>query len=290
MWPTLLKLGPVALNSYGLMIAIGFLTALHFIQKETSKQGINPDVMNTAAFWSLILGIAGTRVLHILMFPSDYSWNDPVGWIAIWRGGLVFQGGPPVVMVFLYFYLKKKKVPFLKVVDIAGVYLPLAHAIGRLGCFFKGCCYGKVTDVAWGVSFPRWPRDVTLPAEDSPAYLDQLGHRLVASSDLWSAPVHATQLYESAGLVLIAGLLFVMRKKWHPFDGVVLPAYLALYGVLRFVVEIYRGDNNPTMFNNSISEQQLFSLIFIVLAVFMYFALRAWSHRVQPGTGTPSTR
>ena len=239
MWPTLLKLGPLTLNSYGLMIAIGFLTALHFIQKETSKQSIDPDVINTAAFWSLLLGITGTRVLHILMFPSDYSWSDPIGWFAIWKGGLVFQGGPPPVMVFLYFYLRKKKVPFLKVVDIAGVYLPLAHAIGRLGCFFKGCCYGKLTNAAWAMSFPRWPRDIGLPAEDSPAYLDHFSEGLVERTDLWSSPVHPTQIYESVGLLCVTVLLLFLRKKWHPFDGIVLPSYLALYGVLRFLSLIH---------------------------------------------------
>ena len=284
MWPILLKLGPITLNTYGLMIAIGFLTALHFIQKECAKQNISAEVMNTAAFWSLLLGIAGTRALHIFMFPSEYSWSDPIGWIAIWRGGLVFQGGPPVAAMFLFVFLRKHGVSFLKVIDIAGVYLPLAHAIGRMGCFFKGCCYGKLTTVPWGLSFPRWPKDISQTPTDSPAYLDQLREGLIQATDTHALAVHPTQFYEAAFLVGICISLYFIRKKWHLFDGIVLPAYLALYGVARFIVEFYRGDNNPTVFNGLISEQQAFSLLSLPIAVILFIVLYLYSKRQKSAT------
>lgn len=274
MLSTLLKIGPITLHSYGLMIAIGFLVALHFIQKEAKANGIDPDAVSTAAFWSLFIGVAGTRVMHIAMFPQEYSLSDPIGWIAIQRGGLVFQGGPPPVLIFLYFYLKKKGVPFWKFVDIATTYLPLGHAIGRVGCFLHGCCYGRISSVPWAIQFPRHPFDATQDADGSPAYLDHLASRLVTFEDQWSLPVHPTQLYSFVLLVVLCLVLRFMKTKWHPFDGFVLPIYLILYGVIRFVTEFYRGDHNPTMFHDFLSTQQVFSVVAILLGLCLYQILR----------------
>ena len=109
MIPVLLELGPLKIHSYGLMIAIGFLTSLFFIQRDAKKVGIDPLIFSNMAYIALPLGIVGTRLAHIIMFPQNYSWNDPLGWVAVWEGGLVFQGGPPVGLIFIYYYLKKKK-------------------------------------------------------------------------------------------------------------------------------------------------------------------------------------
>ena len=83
MFPTLLKIGPITLHSYGLMIALGFLAALYGAQRDAQKRGINPQTIQSMAFWALLAGLAGTRLLHIAMFPGGYSWRDPIGWIAI---------------------------------------------------------------------------------------------------------------------------------------------------------------------------------------------------------------
>ena len=92
MLPVLFRIGPVPINSYGLMIATGFLVALYFILRDARKAGLDEKAISDAAFFVLPIGILGTRSLHIVMYPETYSWSDPVGWFAIWRGGLVFQG------------------------------------------------------------------------------------------------------------------------------------------------------------------------------------------------------
>ena len=91
MFPILFEIGPLKINSYGLMIAVGFLTALFFAQRDAVKRGLPPKVFADMAFILLPLGIAGTRLAHIIMFPEYYSWDDPIGWTAIWRGGPVFR-------------------------------------------------------------------------------------------------------------------------------------------------------------------------------------------------------
>lgn len=282
MLPILFKIGPLPIHAYGLMIAIGFLTALYFIQRECKRANIDPEVIGNAAFWSLLLGIAGTRVLHIIMFPQFYSWSNPIGWFAIWEGGLVFQGGPPPVLIFLFFYFRHHKINFWKVADIAAPYLALGHGIGRIGCFLNGCCYGQITESPLGVAFRRIPGDLNLPAEGSAPFLDQLSRGLVSAESHWSLPVHPTQLYESAGLIGLCLVMLAIRRKWHPFDGFMLFVYFALYGVLRFIIEFFRGDHNPTRLG-IVSDQQVFSLLFALLGVVFFFYMK-WRNRHRPTT------
>lgn len=266
MLPILLKIGPVPIHSYGLMIAIGFLVALYLIQREFKKHGADPDIPTNMAFWCLLLGILGTRILHIIMYPKGYSWNDPIGWIAIWRGGLVFQGALIGPLIYCWFGVKHYKIDFWWGADRAVPYIPLAHAFGRIGCVMNGCCYGQRTDVPWAIRFPRLPWDFSIEPTGSPAYVDhcQRFSGISPSLDHWSFPIHPTQFYEIAGLLIIlAALLFIRRRGWF-VQGSMLPLYLIFYGIVRFIVEFYRGDHNPVVFG-SISVQQLFCLVFVAV-------------------------
>jgi len=274
MYPTLLKIGPITLHSYGLMIALGFLAALYGTQRDAQKRGINPQTIQSMAFWALLAGLAGTRLLHIVMFPGGYSWRDPIGWIAIWRGGLVFQGALPVAGIYVYLACRHYKVPFWRIVDCVMPYIPLAHALGRVGCFLNGCCYGARTDLPWGVCFPRVPWDFAEPAKGSPAYLDhcQRYSELSMTHDHWSYAVHPTQLYGVAGLLFLCGILLLWRNRRPLFDGFTMPIYFMLYAVGRFWVEFFRGDHNPTVFE-AISQQQLFSIFYFAFGAGLFWVL-----------------
>jgi len=260
------------------MIALGFLAALFFIKRDAARSGIDVAVVTDMTFWGLLIGIAGTRLLHIIMFPDYYSWRDPVGWIALWRGGLVFQGGPPLVAVFCYFYLRHYKQPIWKTADIIFPYVALGHAFGRMGCFLKGCCYGARTDLPWGVRFPRVPADLSVYPTDSPAFLDHARSypEVSISSDLWSLPVHPTQLYSVVALIALCLVLLLLRKKWHPFYGFTMPVYFVFYSTYRFFVEFVRADHNPNHFGDSFSDQQVFCLVTIVVGILMFFVMKKY--------------
>ena len=251
----------IPIYCYGLMMATAFLVALYLIRRDARKVGLDPDIFGDGAFWTLIVGLAGTRILHIIMYPAAYSWERPLEWFAIWEGGLVFQGAIPAAFIFVPIYLRWHKTPLWKSVDLACPYMPLGHAIGRFGCFMNGCCYGKRTAVPWGIPFRRVPWDTSLPAQGSPAFLDHCTQysELSINSDHWSFPVHATQLYSVLGLGLICLILLYLRRKLVPFPGALLCAYLFLYGAFRFIVEFFRGDHNPIHFG-ALSDQQLIAL------------------------------
>ncbi|MCH8203587.1 MAG: prolipoprotein diacylglyceryl transferase [Candidatus Hydrogenedentes bacterium] len=277
MFPVLFEIGPLKINSYGLMIAVGFLTGLYFVQRDAVKRGMPPKVFADMAFILLPLGIAGTRLAHIIMYPEFYSWDDPIGWIAIWRGGLVFQGGLPVALAFVYYWFKKHDIPFWKGCDVMFPYLPMAHGFGRVGCFLKGCCYGLPTDVPWAIPARRDPWNLSEPVTGSPAFIEHLSRFSdVTVQSHWSHPIHPTQIYSFAGLLVICGILLVLRRYWNPFTGFTVPAYLILYGSFRFIVEFYRGDHNPVHLFG-LSDQQVFSIVFAVfgLGLFAFLRIRA---------------
>lgn len=274
MLPVLFEIGPLNINSYGLMIAVGFLTGLYFVQRDAAKCGMPPKVFADMAFIILPLGIAGTRLAHIVMYPEFYSWNDPIGWIAIWRGGLVFQGGPPLALAFVYYWFKKHGIPFWKGCDVLFPYLPMGHGFGRVGCFLYGCCYGLPTDVPWAIPARRVPWDISEPVKGSPAFLEHMSSFSdITTQSHWSHAIHPTQLYSFAGLMVICAILLALRRYWNPYPGFTVPAYLVLYGIFRFVVEFYRGDHNPVHLFG-LSDQQVFSVVFALIGVALFFYLR----------------
>jgi phosphatidylglycerol:prolipoprotein diacylglycerol transferase len=273
MYPVLFKIGPLTVHSYGLMIAVGFLLALHLTQRNAQKAGIDPQAILNMAFPGLFFGILGTRILYIILFPEGFSWKDPVGLIAIWRGGLVFQGALPVAVVYAWYGARRRGIPFWKLADLVIPYVPLAHAFGRIGCFLNGCCYGIRTNLPWGIRFPRIPWDLSDPnITGSPAYYDQR-FELPTAIAHWSYPVHPTQLYGFVGLLATCFVLLYLKKKWHIFDGFTMPLYFVMYSVGRFFIEFLRGDHNPTMFK-ILSVQQVFCILFVVAGLLLFLVLR----------------
>jgi phosphatidylglycerol:prolipoprotein diacylglycerol transferase len=213
------------------------------------------------------------------MFPENFSWDRPIGWIAIWQGGLVFQGAIPPALAVIWFRLRRRGIAFWRSLDMAAPYAALGHAIGRIGCFLNGCCYGKRTELPWGISFPRVPFDTTLPAEGSPPYIEHCTrYGLSLTADYWSLPVHATQLYSAGMLLLLCGVLFVFRNRCRPFDGAAAILYFILYSVGRFVVEMFRGDHNPTHVL-SLSDQQVMCVAGFLASIGLFLAVRSYQKR-----------
>jgi len=260
MYPTILELGPITLYSYGLMIALGFITVLFFMQRDAKRCGVDPNAISDTAFWVLIIGVAATRLTHIVMYPQYYSWNDPIGWINVTNGGLVFQGAIPAALLFCYWSLKRRGIAFWVAADIVMPYVPIAQAFGRGGCFLKGCCHGARADgLPWAICFP----------EGSPAYhAHQEQYADFPADALWSFPIHPTQIYSILLLLCLSAALLFARKH-RPFIGATLPLYFILYGVCRFIVEIFRGDGNPTQayLGVELSSQQVICLIMMAIGI-----------------------
>ncbi|MEK6777604.1 MAG: prolipoprotein diacylglyceryl transferase [bacterium] len=252
MHPVLFHFGPLTLHTYGVFVASAFFLAIALSLRQARREGLDQNQMLDLAFYITLSAIIGARLLFIIV-EYRYFLEKPIRIFKIWEGGLVFYGGLILAVTVGIFYMKKHKMPVLKVGDIVAPSLAIAQAVGRLGCLSAGCCYGKVTSAPWGIVF-------TDP--DSLVPLDKLGLTL-----------HPTQLYDSfAGLILFLILYAMGRKK--RFDGQVLVMYGILYPVLRFSVEIFRGDSRGALLGGMISTSQFISLIVFAVAVIFYIKLR----------------
>ena len=218
MYPLLFKIGPFPIHTYGFLIALGFLMAVAVIRRLAERSKLDVERTLDLTFWCLLVGFAGARLLYIITRFSSFA-ADPMSVFRVWEGGLVFLGGPLAVLPFLAWYLRKHRLPVWSTADALVPGLTIAHAFGRFGCLAAGCCYGKPTDLPWGIKLNS-----------------ELVEPLVRGVSL-----HPTQLYESFSLTIVfAGLLWVHRTR--KFEGQVALTYFMAYPIIRSIIEIFRGD------------------------------------------------
>ncbi|MCB4756079.1 MAG: prolipoprotein diacylglyceryl transferase [Elusimicrobia bacterium] len=225
MFPILLHIGPLTLHTYGLLVAVGFLAAYYVARKEFARRQYPSATLDQLLFLGLLSGLLGARIFYFaLEVPADFV-RDPLSFFRIWEGGLVFYGGFLFGLGALVVGARKgsgldatRPDPFLALTDALLGPLLLGQAIGRLGCFAAGCCYGKPTLSFFHVTF-------TDPESLAPTFL----------------PLCPTQLYEAVGnLALFFGWLLVRRRLLRP--GLLTVYYLWGYGTLRFFIEFLRND------------------------------------------------
>lgn len=245
MHPLLIQLGPIPIHTYGFLIAVGFILAIATIRKLATLSKLDVERTIDLAFWVLLVGFIGSRILFVITQWQNFR-HDLLGIFRVWEGGLVFLGGPLLVVPFSIWYIKKYKLPGWKTFDVSMPGLVIAHAFGRLGCLASGCCYGKPTHTDFGIV---------------------LYSELVDPS-LRGIKLHPTQLYESTALfILYFGMLWVYKKR--KFDGQVALTYYLGYPIIRSIVEIFRGDQVRGFVISGILSTSQFISIFI-------FGIAAW--------------
>jgi len=222
------------------MVALGVLLATSLLRAYVAKdKELSEKIIDMACF-VVIWGIIGGRVLYVLL-NLNYYLNAPLDIFKIYEGGLAFHGSFIFGLLSLLFFLKKNKLPVLETLDKVVIFLPLAHALGRIGCFFNGCCYGYPTDVFRGT------------------FLEKCFGCL-----------HPVQLYSSLCLTGIFFLLFAADRKKR-FAGQILSLYLILYGICRFLLEFLRADNASVFFKLSLF--QIISIVLFLTGVSLYLQL-----------------
>jgi phosphatidylglycerol:prolipoprotein diacylglycerol transferase len=234
----------IPLHSYGFLIAIGFLCGIATVRKLSVRSKMNPDINADLAFWLLMYGFIGARILFIIT-RFDYFLENPLDMVKVWEGGLVFFGGLIAATAYAGFYFKKHKLNLWRMMDVLSPGLVVAHAFGRMGCLMAGCCYGRPTSVPWAI---------------------KLNSELVDDA-LKNVPIHPTQIYESVSLfILYAGLMYTFRTK--KFDGQVGLTYFMLYPIIRSIIEIYRGDSiRGFVIDGILSTSQFISIGVFALAL-----------------------
>ena len=297
MRPELFRLFDIGFPSYFILLLSGFLFATSLGVLWSRRIGMNPDVIVDLGLAMLLAGVAGSRILHVLVdgyfwdyvhlctapelvdWPLDRAecvspayggvWDatkgvchpgsrDCFAWAKFWAGGLTYYGGFLGATAAAVFLLRRDKFPFWKAADMAGFAIPMGLTFGRMGCLLAGCCFGAETKLPWGMSFP--PR--------SPASEAQAKEHALESVRMWSHPVHPTQVYESAASLLVAFICLYVVLPRKRYDGQVFAAFLALYAIARAIVEVLRRDARGGMLG--LSTSQLIGIGLVVAAIVIH--------------------
>jgi phosphatidylglycerol:prolipoprotein diacylglycerol transferase len=236
MHPILFQIGFFSLHTYGVFMALGFLAGI-WLTLRLNRQDGRPDepVLDLAA-WILVGSVAGARLLYVLVMPDEFR-DKPWTALAVWNGGLVYYGGLAGGASAALWSIHRKRLPLWPLADCLAPGIALGQVFGRFGCFFNGCCYGRVSE--WGLVFP--------------AIGDGLKH----------LPV---QLFEAAACLALS-LFLAWFKPRRRFVGEVFWLYLSCYGALRFSLEFLRGDaERGLLLSPLLSPSQWISLAALGLA------------------------
>ncbi len=247
------RLGQFTIGTYGLFYALGFLLALRVGVHYARREGLPTSRIIDLGILTLIAGFVGAKVLLYLLHFGYYMEN-PQEILRSLRSAGVFYGGFALALLTAFVYLRRHALPFGRVADIAAPSLAAGQAVGRLGCFFAGCCFGQVCDLPWAVTFTN-----------------------ARASELTDVPLfvrlHPTQLYHALADIALLGITaYAMRRR--RFDGQVFWIYVLVYAILRFVVEFFRGDAARGLyFGDTLSTSQVIAIPAALVAVAMLVTL-----------------
>lgn len=244
MLPIFLHIGPLRLHTYGLMVALGFWVGYQIALRSFRKQNWSDGLLDELILWLMISGILGARIFYFIFEAFDILKSDPLSFFRIWEGGLVFFGGFILGVGALVVFSRRKNISFLLLSDALIPSLLIGHALGRIGCFAAGCCYGKPTASILGVTF-------TSPDSLAPTFI----------------ALHPTQLYSAAGdFILFLWSLSIQRRS-H-FAGALTAFYLMAYGVFRFFIEFVRNDDRGIILQG-FTPSQIISILTILIGILL---------------------
>lgn len=302
MYPVILHLpflpeGFREVYSYGLMMVLGFAAAYLLTFWALKKSGQNTEHLPTLTLLAVEGGIAGARAIYVIHFWDQYAGQ---GWAKIFQvrdGGLEFYGGIILAMSAVLVYLAMCRLPVRLYLDILAMAVLLGLAFGRIGCFLNGCCYGKVSNLPWAVSFPYgshtywdhldrgWLDKPPLKLRDGQGYsisaLQLNDEQKALAAKQRSLPVHPSQLYSAAKALLIGGILvWYFGRRRH--SGQVFLLALILYGISRFFLEMTREE--PTVCGTGLTISQCLSIVAVLAGI----ALWSWFTRPAKAQAPPA--
>lgn len=247
MFPTLIKIGSFYLPTYGVLVALGFLAGLTVTLRLARRIGLPADKITNLAVYCAIAGIFGAKLFMILFDFGDYLQNPgQIFTFETLQAAGVFHGGLIAALIFAAFYMRRQALPALRTTDAFAPGIAVGQAIGRLGCFAAGCCWGKQCDLPWGVHFRS--------NFAAPVPLDKA--------------LHPVQLYESvADLAIFIFLYRQFGRSEKP--GQILGLYLVLYSIARFIIEFFREHEQSLLGPFSLTQWIALGLLLLGLGILL---------------------
>ena len=247
MYPILLRVGPLEIRTWGLFVMLGFIAGAYWAAREAKRSGNDPSFIYDLTFYTILASIIGSRIFFVIEKWNEIFRQNPLKALAVWEGGLIFFGGVIFAIPTAIHFVKKTGMNPWKVGDWIAPGFALGIAIGRIGCFFNGCCFGKPTALPWGVIFrPESAAGSTFPG----------------------TPLHPTQLYESIGELLVFFILLSLRKR-KKRDGFLILTFAFFGSLVRFIDDFFRYYEPDAYILGPLTFNQLISIAIILLAILL---------------------
>jgi phosphatidylglycerol---prolipoprotein diacylglyceryl transferase len=239
--------GRITVYTYGVLLAAAYLLGLQLARIRAKKRGLDQNRVLDLGIYIIISALVGAKLLLLVTDYKTFS-ADPRELLTLARSGGVFYGGLILAVVVALWYIRRIGLPLWTTCDVFAPGIALGHVVGRFGCLFAGCCYGKPTTMPWGITFT------------DPFAAANVGTPL-------GVALHPTQIYEAGAEFLILILLLATERKGRPFAGRTFWLYMLLYAISRFIIEFYRGDERGTV--GIFSTSQFISILLVPLAIGM---------------------
>jgi phosphatidylglycerol:prolipoprotein diacylglycerol transferase len=260
------------LNTYGLLLAVSFITGLYLMARLAERDGLDRNRVYDLGLWVLAASLLGSKLLMIAT-EWDYYRANPrqIFTLDFFRSGGAFYGGFLAAVIASVIIMRLYHLPWWRTADVFAPGIAIGQAIGRLGCFSAGCCWGKPTTGPLGVHFSERGHEITgvptmvdhlTDAAQREIWLQKLGGPFAALS------LHPTQLYEAAATALIFAFLLWLRRR-RQFDGQIVLAYAILYAIARFTIEFWRDDPRGVIIG--LSTSQFIAIMLFIGSVIVYF-------------------
>jgi len=247
MYPRLVELGPITVYTYGVLLAAAYLFGLQLARVRAKARGLDANRILDLGIYIIISALVGAKLLLLVTDFRTFA-ADPRELLTLARSGGVFYGGLILAVAVALFYIRRIGLPLWTTCDVFAPGIALGHVIGRFGCLFAGCCYGKPTRLPWGITFT------------DPFAASNVGTPL-------NQPQHPTQLYEAGCELLILIVRLATERKRRPYPGRTFWLYMLLYAISRFIIEFYRGDERGAI--GMFSTSQFISILLAPLAIVM---------------------
>lgn len=259
MHPILFRIGSFEVGTYGLLLALGFFAALALAMRQGKKDALAPEALSDLSVTVLIAGVVGSKLLMIAVDLINGASFAQVFDFATLRAGGAVHGGIILGLAAFFWRVRTWKLPMPATLDALVPAMALGQAIGRLGCFSAGCCYGTECHLPWAVTF-------TNPEA-----------HIFSGTPLFHS-LHPVQLYTSLAEFCMVGMLVLLRRR-RAFPGQIAGLFFILEGLGRCILEIWRGDLDRGIWLGLpwLSTGRLTGLVFILFGAGLWW----WFKRRQ---------